>query len=225
MPVTNYTWDTYVAPAMSLFTGANIPDMSSHDAQSTHWLQTYIMSGVLQGEFAKTTSTRYAFNFLRRAEAAFGYHEQARTETLAYLSAPRSASAYMRALLRWEGYLSQCWPAFELMRRFLGGGKFFTTGDGSPPERLHHMYNRAKHVENAIATEDQLTAEGRIPVWMTNEGLASVDRVVTWQETAGFLRVLAKFAGAIQQPSLAKERLFALMKEVGVPGLPETPEG
>jgi hypothetical protein len=224
MPLTNHAWDAYVAPGMSLFTKADIPDMSEHDPQTKLWLQTYIMSGVLQGEFDKTTSTRYVFNFLRRAEAAFGYHEQAREETARYLSSPRSASAYMRALLAWEGYLSQSWPAFELMRRFLGAGKFFTSGDRSPPERLHHMYNRAKHAETAIAA-GQLTEDGRIPVWMTNEGLASVDCVVTWEETAGFLRVLATFAGAVQQPSLAKQRLFALMKELGIPGVPETPEG
>ncbi len=223
MPLTNHAWDAYVAPAMSLFTKADIRDMSNHDPHSKTWLQTYIMSGVLQGEFAKTTSTRYAFNFLRRAEAAFSYHEQARAQTIAYLSSPRSASAYMRALLTWEGYLSQCSPAFELMRRFLGAGKLFTTNDGSPLARLNHVYNRAKHAESAIAA-GQLTDDGRIPVWMTDEGLACVECVVTWPETAGFLEVLSTFAGAVQQPSLAKQRLFDLMKAAGVPGLPETPE-
>lgn len=48
-----------------------------------------------------------------------------------------------------------------------------------------------------------------VPVWLSNEGLRSVDANLTYAETAEVLKELAKYADALSNPATAKAVLSA----------------
>jgi hypothetical protein len=75
-------------------------------------------------------------------------------------------------------------------------------------QRLNLLYNRAKHAESAI-TSQQLPPDGTLPVWLTNDGLKCVESSLTFQEMAELLGDLAHWAEAVQDPLTMREQLLA----------------
>ena len=82
------------------------------------------------------------------------------------------------------------------------GTRWFEPGDGSESERLHHIYNRSKHTGDAIKG-GRLPNNGRLAVWMVNEGLQSVDHLLTWQELTEIVDQLGACADHLQDPVAA----------------------
>jgi hypothetical protein len=41
--------DKYIAPELSAFTSASIPDMAQFDAEQEHWLGNHLLNSVLRG--------------------------------------------------------------------------------------------------------------------------------------------------------------------------------
>ena len=111
MPVSGHFLDNFVAPGISDFTSAEIPNMSEDDPESTFWLATFVLNSGLRGNF-NPPGNAYAYNYLRRTVAAFSEHEEARQATLAVPSSGRqSLSHYVAATLHWEFFLGQSWHA------------------------------------------------------------------------------------------------------------------
>lgn len=75
-------------------------------------------------------------------------------------------------------------------------------------QRLNLLYNRAKHAEKAI-TSQQLPLDGTLPVWLKNDGLHSVEASLTFAEIAEILEDLARFAEAAQDPPTMRAKLIA----------------
>ncbi len=130
MSMSNFARDTFVAPHMSAFTNASIPDVSADNPH--RWLSAFILNSMVRAQVA-APDRQYMFNFLRRAEAAFEEYGVARQRTLDFLAAPDSVSQYVAAIFHWEVFLSQCWQAYRLLGRFLrlGNKDLFARGDGS----------------------------------------------------------------------------------------------
>lgn len=208
---TNYALDRYLAPEVSRFTSAEIPDTSDYDPESASWLASHFRYTVLRGHFAPPVDA-LAFNYLRRAEGAFSEHANARLATLDFLARDRpSPSLYSAALLHWEFYLAQAWQGYELLRRLPDETrttplKVFRPGDGSVVQRLHALYNSMKHVENRITTPGQILEEATVPVWLTNAGLKSTDATLSYEETGEILRDLAKWANLLVDPTTMGEK-------------------
>jgi hypothetical protein len=76
----------------------------------------------------------------------------------------------------------------------------FSPGDGSVLQRLNLLYNRSKHTDKAI-TAWQLPPNGTISIWLTNDGLQSMDSSLSFEEAADILADLAWWADAVQDPS------------------------
>jgi hypothetical protein len=124
--------DRYIAPRVSSFTRADIPDMSKWAAESPHWIANFFLNSAFTAAF-KPRMNAYAFNFLRRAQAAFSQHQLARESTLAFLSSGgQSATLYAEALFHWETFLGQSWHAYNLLGTAFTSkeckNKVFTTG-------------------------------------------------------------------------------------------------
>ena len=148
---------------------------------------------------------RRFFNFLRRTESAFQEYEAARQATLRFLASPNleAFSVYIMAVGHWEVFLSQAYQACCLL---YGGQKtLFKKGDGSVLQRLNLLYNRAKHAEKAI-TSQQFPPDGTLPVWLKNDGLHCVESSLTFDEIAGLLEELAQCAEEIQDPLAMYEK-------------------
>ncbi len=197
----NHVTDRYLAPYVSSFTFAEIPDKS---AQAMCWLDNNVLHSVL-GRAYKEGTRQYVFNYLRRAEAAFWAHAEARDATQKFLVGSRqSLSAYMRALLHWETFLAQSAMACTMLRG-LSLIAPFQNGDGSTKQRLHKLYNYSKHVDSVI-DNGQLPEHGTTILWMTNEGLRSKDDLLLWSETSEVLDDLAQLASILEDPWTAEER-------------------
>lgn len=126
MPLSSYAKDVFVRPYMSTFTAAEIPNMSNHDPQQEHWISNFILNTLFRVKVPQS-DRQYMFNFLRRAEAAFREYALAREQTLLFLNLPDSPSHYIAAIAYWEGFLSQAWISFDLLRKLAGvpkGGLF-----------------------------------------------------------------------------------------------------
>lgn len=143
-----YVKDRFIAPGVSGFTNAEIPDMSDYDPQSAHWVANFFLNSVFRDRL-KAPYDAYVHSFLRRAEGAFSEHDVARRATHAFLATQgrQSPSQYAVALLHWEFFLAQAWQGYALLMKLIHTStgsvdwKVFTRGDGSFEERLNALYN------------------------------------------------------------------------------------
>lgn len=200
--------DKFLAPNVSNFRHAEIPDMSG---ESSSWLSKYFLNNLLRGSFPDPFR-QYVFNYLRRVEGAHAEHKYARSTTLKFLHGSRqSMSRYMEAILHWESFLGHSWMAYALTEP-LNDTRPFEKGDGSVEEIVNHLYNRSKHSETAISA-GQLPPEGTISVWMEDDGLHGIDVMLSWEKTGEVLQDLSNFANMLEDPSMAFEKLKAANRD------------
>ncbi len=50
-PLTSCAKDKYIAPELSGFTKADIPDMGIHSGQAIHWLDNHVLNVMLRGSW------------------------------------------------------------------------------------------------------------------------------------------------------------------------------
>jgi hypothetical protein len=217
MPVifSAYVVDKFIAPGASTFAQAEIPDMSNWAKESPHWVANFFLYSAFSQAFLPPMNA-YAYNFLRRAQYAFSEHHLARDATLAFLSGGRqSPRRYVDALFHWETFLGQSWHAFAILIAALEG-RAFEKNDGSIEQRLNALYNQMKHVESRI-DHGQMMPGATVSVWLENEGLRSIDVVLTFAETAVILKQIALYADALSNPQTAKEGLARIDAQQRVP--------
>lgn len=203
-----YVRDAHIAPNVSLFIKADIPDMSEWAKESMHWVANFFLNSVFSGTFIPPMHA-YVYNFLRRAQYAYSEHQLARESTLAFIrGGGQSQVGYAEALFHWENFFAQAWNACEIIRT-ASGVDVFKKGDGSVEERLNLFYNKMKHVESCIAS-NQMIEGATVPVWLENSGLVSIGQHFSFQETAEVLKNLAICADALMNPTTAKEALDSL---------------
>ena len=70
MPWSNFVTDKFIAPEMSQFTSATLPDLSAIDSEQEFWLANYILNSILRVNIQSPERQRL-FNFLRRSHSAF----------------------------------------------------------------------------------------------------------------------------------------------------------
>lgn len=199
--------DAHIAPGVSTFTVAEIPNMTSHSKESAHWIANFFLNSAFNGSFAPPMNA-YAYNFLRRAQYAFSEHELARESTILFVGGGgQSPTKYAKALFHWENFLGQAWHAFAILVT-AWDGKAFDKNDGSIEQRLNSLYNQMKHVESRIDNAQMLPG-ATVPVWLENEGLRSVDANLTFTETGEVLMEIAKYADALSNPISARATLDA----------------
>jgi hypothetical protein len=201
----SYVIDKFIAPGASSFTQAEIPDMSEYDAQSAHWVDLFFLNSVFRSAW-KPPYNAYMYNYIRRAQAAFAEHQTARNDTLSFIDSGRQTpEKYAKALLHWETFLGQSWHAYKTLQTCFSV-ELYKKGDASVEERLNTLYNQMKHVESRIENK-QLPEGATVPVWLRNEGLVSIDSLLTFAETGEVLKDLAKWVNILLDPLSAPEKL------------------
>jgi hypothetical protein len=207
MQFSAYVLNRYIAPDVSDFTSAEIPDMSAYDKESQHWVANFFLNSLLRGEYPAPVGS-YMYNYFRRAEAAFREHSEARKATLHFLEGRQSPTRYAKALHHWEIFLGQAWHGFKILEKCFQF-KIFVKGSGSVEERLNHFYNAMKHVESRIENGQILTG-ATVPAWLTNGGLRSTEAEFSYAETGEVLTEVAKWAKVFSDPLSAREKWEAL---------------
>lgn len=179
--------------------------MSGYHPESRFWVSNHFLNCVTSGRY-KLPFGAFVTAFLRRAEASFRLHKLAREATYELLRLRQpSPSHYGIALMQWEGFLTQSYQGVALIVKMvqnLSGDpsfKAFELNDGSIEQRLNLLYNSLKHVEKRIVAGQ--TLPGAItPVWLSSLGLECTDGVLTYDETAEVLRILAEWADVLVNP-------------------------
>lgn len=197
--------DENIAPGVSDFTSAEIPDCSDLAPQMKFWIKNFFINSTLRSRF-RPPMQAYAYNYLRRAQRAFIEHNLARAVTLEFLAQGGQApQLYADALFHWETFLGQTWHAFQILAT-AWDGQVFERMDNSPEQRMNSLYNQMKHVESRIEN-NQIRPGATVPVWLEEAGLISIDSRLSFVETRNLLTELAKYAEALVDPRTARATL------------------
>jgi hypothetical protein len=198
MPFTYYTLDTFVAPDLSKFTDAEIPDLTAMFPQAPHWVGNHFLNNVFGGQFDPPIR-QIVLGIVRRAYAAFKAFHQARKATLDYVEGIKSGRQpiriYFEALDHWEMFALSYVMVVDLFRKLGGGRNLFGKHDGSLSFRLYSIGNKIKHLNH-----DEYRPTDTVPLWLSNTGLLSFGLAVTFPEAADELRQVAEMADRLQNP-------------------------
>lgn len=173
-----YALDNYFAPKLSALTECQAPELEV-DA----WLNNFILTTIFQVRLPMKQRA-YAFNFIRRAEAASAAYRAARTALIEYVQAPPNViSPYFTALVQFEMCIAQCYQGFELVAKAAGVQPFelFAGGKAAPISRLHSFYIDSKHMDEMILG-DKLPDTATVGVWLTNTGIESARSHLSFEE-------------------------------------------
>jgi len=200
--------DKYLAPGISSFTRAEIPDLCEPFPQASHWLANHFVNTVLRAKF-KEQWRQVVLAFLRRAHGAFAAYHSARKLTLEYLEGnnplnPRMQK-YYDAVSAWEGFALQVSMAIDLFRWLNGGEGAFKKNDGSKEQRLYTIANHVKHTASCVES-GQCQDIHTIPLWLTNEKIMSFEVYVTYVEASEVLCDIGKLADEYQDPYTFKHQ-------------------
>lgn len=199
--------DANLAPGVSAFNRAEIPDVSGFSSEPRYWVANYFLNCSFRAAFAAPMNA-YAFNYLRRTQYAFAEYTIAGRLTTSFLaSGGQSVTSYTEALYHWECFLGQTWHAYSILMKAFDG-KAFESNDGSVHQRLNTLYNEMKHVESRIDNA-QMIPGATVPVWLENAGIRSVDAHLSFTEAAEILRELAEYANALMDPKTASAKFAA----------------
>lgn len=203
----NMQWNTelldkFIAPGISSFTSATIPDLSPQFPEANHWLVNHYLNNFFRGSF-KDRARQIAVGYLRRVHHAFVAYHDARVLTLEYLNGnqpdnPR-IQKYYDSIASWEGFVLQAAMALDLYKWLNSGVGAFSKNDGSSTFRLYSIANQIKHLASCVES-GQCGPNDSVPLWLSNIGLESFNMTVSFLEAADELRALAELANVIQDP-------------------------
>ena len=188
MPFSHYGLDHLVSQDLSKLSRCTAPEVTSSFPEARFWVSDFVLNSAF-GSPVRPEAKRFAFAFLRRAEAAFVEYEHARAALGEYVQTrPRKASLYFRVLHHLEMTVTMLYQAFDFGRRF-ADVQLFEKGDGSDYERLNRIYNVSRHFDPADLPIDHLHA-----VWVANDGIHIADCRLSFEELAELLRELGRSA-------------------------------
>ncbi len=187
--------------------------------ESPNYLDQMIWNFICGTKYTETALQHLTVTFLRRSDAAQKSYVLARSHLQKYvdgLSKDTHLGLYWSALMQFEHCIAATWQAIELYREMslvLVGNreKVFTPGDGSDLESINHLNNVLKHFSFDQAKKSST------PMWITNDGLASVEKSVSFVDLQLNVISLSEMARtmAIELPHQARER--ARNKLIGHP--------
>lgn len=195
--------DKLIAPGISTFTRANIPDLTGKFPEADHWVMNLFLSHIFPPQYVDRFR-QLVLGFLQRAQLAVAAYTEARDLTLKYLDGndqdnPR-IRAYYAATARWENFVIESSIALDILRWINNGQGAFTKGDGSPEDRLYHLANKVKHIGDDIRNKGLYSVTDSVALWLTDAGLNGVGVQVTYAEASKFLEDVAKVADELQSP-------------------------
>lgn len=192
-----------LAPRLHDFTTAEIPDLRSRFPQADFWLANHFLNSALGLSF-KHPTRQVVLAYLRRAHYGFRAYHDARALTLVYLSVSKPFSPNVKALYdavtRWEEFALQMSMGMDAFRWLTDDKGAFDKGDSSKELRLYTIANKVKHVTRSVSS-GECSESHTVPLWLTNEGLASFGIEVSYAEVAHVLTDVGKLADELQNPA------------------------
>lgn len=198
----------FLAPGISEFTAADIPDLTEAYPQAPHWLTNHFLNNALRSSF-KDQWRQVVLAYIRRSHNAFHTYHDARRLTFQYLDGnephnPR-VSRYFDAVSTWESFALQMSMAMDLFRWLNQDEGAFRKNDGSKEQRLYDIANLMKHTASAVSS-GQCTEADTVPLWLANDGLRSFGLVISYKEASEVLADVSKLADEYQDPHSLREK-------------------
>lgn len=189
--------DTVLAPGISSFTEADIPDLSPEFTQAPHWMANHFLNSALGSRWSGPLRIHLVTGLLR-AQLAFAAYHDARVLSSEYLTGhnphtPR-VRRYFELVGKWESCVHNLQMFIDAFNKIAAPSKAYETGDDSEEERLCKLANDIKHLGRS--PKDEHT----IPMWLTNDGLKSMQSAVSYHEMAKLIRATSAFADRLQHP-------------------------
>jgi len=193
--------DRHIAPDISEFSSATIPDLRPEFPEWDSWVANHFLNNVLRGAF-KGSARQYSVNFIRRSQATFRFYLHARDLTVTYLedNNPQNPSVtrYYEIVTLWEAAFMNWAICLDIVRH-LGGKLVFRKNDGSSERRAYSLNNTIKHhagdIHNGILAGDDI-----LPLWLTTTGFRSKSDELSYIEFAALVRDVAKLSTELQDP-------------------------
>jgi hypothetical protein len=183
MPLSNYALDHFVAPKLSSLTTCGMPGIEFPVVP----FAAVILNQIFVRPLGQT-QIRLLTNTLRWIDGAFASYVAARTNLIAYTSISRgSLSDYYRAVLHIEQCIAATHHSEALVStayRLLGS---IDRPRSDATERLRKLYNDSKHVDERIE-KGELLDDATFPIWLTNHGIESKDRTLSFAELSAFMQ-------------------------------------
>src|SRR5680860_211867 len=199
----------FVAPGISDFTSATIPDLTDEFPQASYWLVNHFLNSVFRTGF-KDRWRQVVIAYLRRAQNAFVAYHNSSEITANYLKGnePQNPKigAYFGVVSSWENFALQASMAMDLIRWLNQGQCVFVKNDGTKEQRLYQMANLVKHTASAVSS-GQCKESDTLPLWLSNDGLHCFDHALSYAEASEILRELAIGAEKFQDPQATHEKL------------------
>ena len=84
----------------------------------------------------------------------------------------------------------------------------FRSRDGSILDRLNRLYNSSRYPNLSVESDDSI-ATRPVSVWLTNDGLRSVEAALLFSEVVEILQELAVWADAASDPATMRDKVEA----------------
>jgi hypothetical protein len=195
MPFTTAAIDLYVSERVGAVTVCGASDIRTEFPSASHWISSLGMRSMFQAE-PPIEVRHWAIQFVRHTEMALRHYESARTSLLDLVNGSRGRwSPYFSALSYFEDAIARLYQAFGCFMKAYSR-RFFEPDDGSPLQKLNHIYNAIKHA----------SAEAEQPVWITDTGISTEKYLITFEELESLLRECAVGAAAVARGKDAVER-------------------
>jgi hypothetical protein len=204
-----------IAPEISNFTSAVLPDLSESFPQSEHWIANYFLNSVFTGNFPGKWRV-YAQNFIYRAQNCLFEYERARQLTGEFLATTTpgkpATRIYFRMLSAWETSLLNFSIATDVFRHMNEGTGIFSSKDGSAYQRAYDLANEVKHYGLTISKHPDFSDDGdllpeddkapqALPLWLNNFGFHSCCHKLNFEEYAKAVSDVCEFADKLRNPS------------------------
>lgn len=192
--------DQFLAPGISTFKHAEIPDLRQVHDQYSYWLANHFLESILTATY-QAPYRQYVFNLLYRIQTAFLSYHEARELTFTYLSItlPNNPAirTYFQALARWETCFLN-WQILVDIFNKMSGERVFKKNENSLEERTNNICNAIKHAGSTIKREKREDSV-MIPLWLSNDGFNSFEQnAISYQELASLLADAGKLADELQ---------------------------
>ncbi len=188
-----------VAPGISGFTRAEIPDLRDQHPQASYWSTNYFLNNIYGAIFSATLppkDSRFLLNLIYRAQIIFSLYHKARESTNLFHSKSTqdnpNVSIYIETISLWESCFLNYLIFVDLLNKLHDSYKLddqvFTKNDNSAEQRAHTISNAIKHwnpTETSIET---------MPMWLSNEGFHTSQYTLTYVEFSKIVDDIAKIA-------------------------------
>lgn len=185
--------DTLLAPGISNFNEAEIPDLTGMFPEADHWLANFFLNCLIGPRYTDQWK-QAAITFMFRTQNAIGSYGTARATTLecvgGWSPGRPDFRRYFQAVSQWETVIINMQVTLNLYTVFIDPNAV-ETGDAA---RLRQIGNRIKHFAEDIRDQPANQADLTLPMWLGASGLLVRTANLSFAEIAENIREMAAAA-------------------------------